>query len=74
TCQPKDHEEKRRAFHALLACPTGAIGSEDKEGMKAAMEEFPLHITDQIYYCGYTSRKSFGGSSYFLVHPDGNWL
>ncbi|MFT9847713.1 MBL fold metallo-hydrolase [Aneurinibacillus sp. REN35] len=74
TCQPEDQDEKRRAFHALLACPTGAIGSEDKEGLKDAIEEFPLHLADQIYYCGYTSRESFGASSYFLVHPDGNWL
>jgi glyoxylase-like metal-dependent hydrolase (beta-lactamase superfamily II) len=27
-----------------------------------------------VYYCGLNSRKSFGATSYFMVHPKGNWL
>src|SRR6266487_4519202 len=27
-----------------------------------------------IYYNGFNSEKSFGANSYFLRHPDGNWL
>jgi glyoxylase-like metal-dependent hydrolase (beta-lactamase superfamily II)/ferredoxin len=27
-----------------------------------------------IYYNGFNSEKSFGANSYFLQHPDGNWL
>ncbi|HUA61823.1 MAG TPA: MBL fold metallo-hydrolase, partial [Verrucomicrobiae bacterium] len=27
-----------------------------------------------LYYCGFNSRKSFGGNSYFLKHAGGNWL
>nr|WP_240961212.1 MBL fold metallo-hydrolase [Aneurinibacillus aneurinilyticus] len=72
--QPKNREEKRRALYALLACPTGAIGSDDKSDISEAMAAFPLQLAEQVYYCGYTSRESFGASSYFLMHPDGNWL
>ncbi|MED0677044.1 MBL fold metallo-hydrolase [Aneurinibacillus thermoaerophilus] len=74
TRQPVNQEEKQRAFYALLSCPTGAIGSKDVRGLGEARQLFPLPLTNGIYYCGFTSRKSFGGSSYFLVHPDGNWL
>ncbi len=27
-----------------------------------------------VSYCGFNSPKSFGGNSYFLEHPAGNWL
>ena len=27
-----------------------------------------------VYYCGFNSPKSFGGNSYFIEHPEGNWL
>ncbi|MGZ4974708.1 MAG: Calx-beta domain-containing protein, partial [Limisphaerales bacterium] len=29
---------------------------------------------DGVWYCGFNSRKSFGGNSYFVQHPAGNWL
>ena len=74
TKQPAGEEEERKALHALLACPTGAIQSENKEGLARAVGDFPLLVTEQIYYCGFTSRKSYGASSYLIVHPDGNWL
>jgi hypothetical protein len=38
------------------------------------MSDFPLLIEDPVYYCGFNSPKSFGGNSYFIRHPDGNWL
>jgi glyoxylase-like metal-dependent hydrolase (beta-lactamase superfamily II)/ferredoxin len=72
--QPVEAEESRRAFHSLLSCPTAAIVSEDQEGLREAMDDFPLVLDEGIYYCGYTSRKSYGGSSYLIIHPDGNWL
>lgn len=58
----------------MLACPTAAIVSEDKSGICEAMSDFPLLLEDGVYYCGYTSPKSFGGSSYLIVRPNGNWL
>lgn len=74
TKQPSGEEERRVSFHALLACPTGAIVSEEKEGLREAIDDFPLRLTEEIYFCGFTSENSFGGSSYFIVHPEGNCL
>jgi glyoxylase-like metal-dependent hydrolase (beta-lactamase superfamily II) len=38
------------------------------------LDDFPLVIEAPVYYCGFTSPRSFGGSSYFVQHPEGNWL
>jgi glyoxylase-like metal-dependent hydrolase (beta-lactamase superfamily II) len=38
------------------------------------MDDFPLPIEDDVFYCGFNSAKSFGGNSYFVKHPKGNWL
>ena len=73
-CQPCNLDERRAAFRALVACPTASIGANDKKGAKEAVEEFPWPVAPRVWYCGFASRKSFGGSSYFVQHPDGNWL
>jgi glyoxylase-like metal-dependent hydrolase (beta-lactamase superfamily II)/ferredoxin len=67
-------EDERAAFHALVACPTGSIGTLGANQAKAALADFPLLIDGGVYYCGFTSPKSFGGSSYFIRRDDGNWL
>jgi glyoxylase-like metal-dependent hydrolase (beta-lactamase superfamily II)/ferredoxin len=72
--QPRDEEEQRAAYRALVACPTASIGAEDKCAAKRAVAEFPWPLTPRIWYCGFASQKSFGGSSYFVEHPRGNWL
>lgn len=74
TQQPVGNEEERKALYALLSCPTGAIKGKSAEGLEEAIGDFPLQMDDQIYYCGFTSHKSWGASSYFISHPDGNWL
>jgi glyoxylase-like metal-dependent hydrolase (beta-lactamase superfamily II) len=38
------------------------------------MASFPLHLEDGVFYCGFNSEKSFGANSFFIEHPDGNWL
>jgi glyoxylase-like metal-dependent hydrolase (beta-lactamase superfamily II) len=76
--QPRDAAEERAAFRALVACPTGSIGSATgaaaKSGARAAVEQFPLPLADGVAYCGFNSPKSFGGNSYFVEHAAGNWL
>ena len=72
--QPKSTADRRHALQALLACPTGAIGCQGDDDVKAVMQDFPLLVEEPVYYCGYTSPKSYGGNSYFVRHPDGNWL
>jgi glyoxylase-like metal-dependent hydrolase (beta-lactamase superfamily II) len=72
--QPRDAAEERAAFRALVACPTASIGASDKIAARAAVEEFPMPLAGPVSYCGFNSPKSFGGNSYFVEHPAGNWL
>ena len=76
TRQPTDHGPVQQAYQALLACPVGAIGAEqsDKVRVQDAMASFPLHLEGGVSYCGFNSEKSFGANSFFIEHPDGNWL
>jgi glyoxylase-like metal-dependent hydrolase (beta-lactamase superfamily II)/ferredoxin len=76
TRQPTDHGPVQQAYQALLACPVGAIGTErsDKGRVQDAMASFPLHLEGGVSYCGFNSEKSFGANSFFIEHPDGNWL
>ncbi len=74
--QPAGHEQVHQAYQALLACPVGSIGTEqsDKARLHAAMASFPIPLEDEVSYCGFNSEKSFGANSFFIEHPDGNWL
>src|SRR6185295_8476728 len=72
--QPRTSIERRQALHALLSCPTGSIGGLGNDNVKAVMQDFPLRIEEPVFYCGYNSPKSYGGNSYFVRHPEGNWL
>ena len=74
--QPENEDHTHRAYQALLACPVGSIGTEQSEPsfVKVAMASFPLHLDDGVSYCGFNSEKSFGANSFFIEHPDGNWL
>lgn len=40
----------------------------------AAASLYPRLIEDEVYYCGFSSPKSYGAVSYFIRHPAGNWL
>ena len=72
--QPKTDEELQSALRALVACPTGSIGTRSKVDVREAMDSFPISLEDGVYYCGFNSPKSYGGNSYFIRHPEGNWL
>jgi glyoxylase-like metal-dependent hydrolase (beta-lactamase superfamily II)/ferredoxin len=72
--QPAKEEDHWRALHALVSCPTGSIGSRGGDRPASVMDDFPLLVEEPVYYCGFNSPKSFGGNSYFVRHPAGNWL
>ncbi len=74
--QPGDEQQTHQAYQALLACPVGSIGTEhsDRSQLHTAMASFPLHLEGGVSYCGFNSDKSFGANSFFIEHPDGNWL
>ncbi|OAI54881.1 MBL fold metallo-hydrolase [Planctomycetaceae bacterium SCGC AG-212-F19] len=72
--QPSTAPDRRQALQALLSCPTGSIGCLGDDDPKAVKQDFPLLVEDPVYSCGYNSPKSYGGNSYFVRHPAGNWL
>ncbi len=72
--QPSSEAAERAATQALLCCPTGSIGTMGTNQAKAVMSDLPLPLVANIYYCGFNSPKSYGGNSYFIQEPGGNWL
>ncbi len=74
--QPETRSERFKAYQALLACPVGSIGasSSDSTLLHEANGSFPLQMDGPVHYCGFNSAKSFGANSYFIRHPEGNWL
>jgi len=76
--QPRNEAERRAALRALVACPTGSIGTVPRAKLAETIAEFPMAIDADagttVSYCGFTSPDSFGGSSYLVEHPAGNWL
>ncbi|MDX2272900.1 MAG: MBL fold metallo-hydrolase [Cyanobacteriota bacterium] len=73
--QPSNPTERLHALQALLSCPTASIGTtEPPSDIQAVQQTFPVSIADQVYHCGFHSKKSFGAASYFIQRPDGNIL
>lgn len=73
--QPENQEEKIKALQALIACPTASIGLIEKDpDIVSVQNSFPLKLEDNVYYCGFHSKKSFGAASYLIIRPEGNIL
>ena len=72
--QPDTAEQTKLALMALVACPTGSIGTTAKHDAHIGIDAFPLRISDNVYFCGFTSESSFGGWSYLIKRPGGNVL
>ena len=72
--QPADDAERQRALMALVACPTGSIGTATREDIRLALAAFPETVEDEVSFCGFTSPDSFGAWSYFIERPRGNVL
>src|SRR5947209_770058 len=60
--QPQSSLTERKALQALLACPTGSIGTLHPLRTREVKSDFPMHLEAGVYYCGFHSPKSFGGS------------
>ena len=67
-------DDRERALMALVACPTASIGTAHKTDARPAARRFPELVEDNVYYCGFTSERSYGASSYLIVRPEGNVL
>lgn len=72
--QPSSAEGKRKATQAVLCCPNGSIGMQDRAAVKEVMADFPLLIEEDVYFSGFNSMKTAGANSYFVRNPAGNWL
>lgn len=75
--QPETEAQTRDALRALLACPTGSIGTMHPNAAKDVMSDFPLPLEgddNTVFYNGFNSPLSYGGNSYSVQHADGNWL
>ncbi|MGH9679986.1 MAG: MBL fold metallo-hydrolase [Candidatus Acidiferrales bacterium] len=67
--QPQNPGEQHRAFMALVACPTASIGTTTHRSARSGVEAFPVHVADNVYFCGFTSESSFGAWSYLIMRP-----
>jgi glyoxylase-like metal-dependent hydrolase (beta-lactamase superfamily II)/ferredoxin len=72
--QPGSEAETRRALMALVACPTGSIGTASRRDARPAIAAFPEPVAENVSFCGFTSKDSFGAWSYFVERPEGNVL
>jgi len=73
--QPENEKQRRKALQALISCPVGAIGMiGNRYLVSSVIDDFPILIEDDVFYCGFNSEKSFGANSYFVKNQDGNWL
>jgi glyoxylase-like metal-dependent hydrolase (beta-lactamase superfamily II)/ferredoxin len=67
--QPETSEETRLALMSIVACPTASIGTTRKYDVRIGVDAFPTLISENVYFCGYTSESSFGAWSYLIVRP-----
>jgi glyoxylase-like metal-dependent hydrolase (beta-lactamase superfamily II)/ferredoxin len=72
--QPKSAAAIQNAAMALVTCPTGSIGTRQKHDLGPALAAYPEPIEENVYFCGFAARSSYGGASYFISRPEGNWL
>ena len=67
--QPSSEEEVETALQALLACPTGSIGTLERHDLTRARRSFPAPIAEDVHHCGWHAESSFGAASYLIVRP-----
>ena len=68
--QPQSVEETKRALMALVACPTGSIGTVEHHDAHIGIDAYPSLIADNVYFCGFTAESSFGAWAYLIVRPE----
>jgi glyoxylase-like metal-dependent hydrolase (beta-lactamase superfamily II)/ferredoxin len=68
--QPENDDDTTRALMALVACPTGSIGTIAHHDAHIGIDAFPESIAENVFYCGFNAESSFGAWSYLIVRPD----
>jgi glyoxylase-like metal-dependent hydrolase (beta-lactamase superfamily II) len=59
---------------ALVACPTGSIGTISRSDARPAIAAYPEPVAGNVSFCGFTSSDSFGAWSWLIERPEGNVL
>jgi glyoxylase-like metal-dependent hydrolase (beta-lactamase superfamily II) len=72
--QPENEGQKMRSLMALVACPTGSIGTVSRADARPAIAAFPEPVAENVSFCGFTSPDSFGAWSWLIERPEGNVL
>jgi glyoxylase-like metal-dependent hydrolase (beta-lactamase superfamily II)/ferredoxin len=72
--QPESEKERHRSLMALVACPTGSIGTVSRTDAHEAIAAYPERVAENVSFCGFTSQDSFGAWSYLVERPEGNVL
>lgn len=72
--QPETEAEIRNTMRALVACPVGSIGVEERVTIPSDLFPQPLDEAKGVYYCGFNSEDSYGANSFFVHRRDGNFL
>ncbi|HEX6883764.1 MAG TPA: MBL fold metallo-hydrolase [Planctomycetota bacterium] len=70
--QPDSPADRAAAERALIACPTGSIGTETKHDLGPARRAFPFPIAPEVpdvFHCGWHAESSFGAASYLVTRP-----
>jgi glyoxylase-like metal-dependent hydrolase (beta-lactamase superfamily II)/ferredoxin len=68
--QPENDDETKRALMALVACPTGSIGTLEHHDAHIGIDAFPEPIAENVFYCGFNAESSFGAWSYLIRRAD----
>jgi glyoxylase-like metal-dependent hydrolase (beta-lactamase superfamily II) len=68
--QPEQADETKRALMALVACPTGSIGTMEHHDARIGVNAFPELLAENVYYCGFNAESSFGAWSYLIARSE----
>jgi glyoxylase-like metal-dependent hydrolase (beta-lactamase superfamily II) len=72
--QPRAEAEELLALKALITCPTASIGTQRRHSMQRAVAAYPEQIENEVHFCGFASRDTYGGASYLIRRQAGNVL
>src|SRR2546423_12980786 len=68
--QPTTEDETKRALMALVACPTGSIGTIEHHGAQIGIDAYPSLIAENVHFCGFTAVLRFCAWGYRIVRAE----
>src|SRR5688572_9340762 len=72
--QPETPAEVELAELALVACPTGSIGTATRHDLARASAAYPRRIDGEVFHCGFHDEQTFGATSWLIRRSEGNVL